>query len=118
MNTQPRRWGKRVWEGTCYAADHFTTGKWHLLTSIGAFIALGIAFFLFAVYPGVLNAWFDLNLDLVRKVGEIPRYGEHLEAFLRFFNAEKVFVLLEIGLPIRIISWIRRRFRIKPRGAP
>ena len=78
-------------------------------------MAIAILALLWWALPGLLNDGFDMNLSLIRWLGDtIPSYGQHIEAFLRFFSAEKVLLVFEVTFIIGLIlTLLGRMFRSK-----
>ncbi len=86
-----------------------------LVSTIRFWVALTVLFVVFYYYPALLNTGFDLNLNLIKLIGQIERFGGHAEAFLRFLSAERLFLVGEISFTLWLLPWvlssIYRRFK-------
>jgi hypothetical protein len=79
------------------------------IMSIGRFwIALTILGVLFFYYPTALNSGFDMNLSFIKWIGQFQGFGGHAEAFLRFLNAERLFLVGELSFTLWFIPWVTR----------
>lgn len=69
--------------------------------------AVVVIAFLAVKYPQTLTSLFDLNLDLIKFVAsklEQP-YAGQLQLGMRFINAERALVLVEIMALIKLVLW-------------
>ncbi|RJQ35498.1 hypothetical protein C4556_00145 [Candidatus Parcubacteria bacterium] len=100
--------------GTAIVADETGPVIWTIIVRLRWLIAIAIlAAIFFTGGEEVLLGWFDFNLEILRLLRDIPVVGGKVEVFLRFFNVERWMVIGEIGLPLLIVGWARRRLRVR-----
>ena len=99
---------------TARVADEAGPMIWTIIVRLRWLIAIVVlAVIFFSGGEEVLLNWFDLNLDILRMLRDVPVVGSKFEVFLRFFNVERWMVIGEIGLPLLIFGWARRRLRVR-----